>query len=70
MVTRERKLEALQRTFLYSVIGCVDKAPGGVISRMRKEDREVLKELTSEDLASMRFDPYCIDKPRDYSKYK
>jgi hypothetical protein len=35
-----------------------DPRPGGAINRLRAEDRELLKQLTSEDIADIRWPPF------------
>lgn len=57
MIGRERRLEALKNCFLGLILRDFDKRPGGVIERMPPADREALKQLTSEDLRSMRVNP-------------
>lgn len=55
--------EALERTLLATVIGDWNRRcpePGGIVKRMSTETREALAQLTSDELAQMRFEPAFV----------
>lgn len=53
--SRAKRIRALERAISYAYFHSVDNKPGKVIEKMPKEDREILKELTSDDTLTQRI---------------
>lgn len=53
-MSREKRLKALINAAVAPVIRTFENRPGAVIERLSAEDREALKQLTADDVRSMR----------------